>query len=131
MPIRVDHTVTPQISRDTAQKQKLFFPDIGEEAVSHATFEKSSNNILSLDASAVESLSFGDVDDVRGLYLEVSGDCYLRINGSTDNIPVKLPPSGTRAKVFLEADVTAVEVQNLSTTDALTGVYCVWGDPTP
>lgn len=131
MSIRVDHTVAPQISRDTNQKQKLFFPDLAEELVSHSTFDKASSSVLALVASGVESLSFGDVTDVRGIYLEVDGDCYVRINGSFDNIPLKLAPSATRAKLFLEVDLNAIVIQNLSAEDALTGAYAVWGDPTP
>jgi hypothetical protein len=109
----------------------MFFPDLASEAVSHATFDKSSSGDLAIDASGVESLNFGDVLDVRGLYLEVSGNCYLRLNGSVDNIPVTLAPDAMKAKVFLEVDITSVIIQNTSSTEALTGVYCVWGDPTP
>lgn len=130
MTIRVDHTVAPQISRDSNQKLKLFFPDLSSEAVSIDQFETAANSVLSLAASAVESLTFGDVVDVRGLYLEVNQDCYLRLNGSVDNIPVKLAPNASVAKVFLEADITEIQIQNLSTTDLLTGVYVLWGDPT-
>lgn len=129
MAIRVDHTVAPQISRDTNQKLRLFFPDLNSEAVSIDQFEAAANSVLSLAASAVESLSFGDVVDVRGLYIEVNQDCYLRLNGSIDNIPVKLAPNASTAKVFLEADITEVQVQNLSTTAILSGVYVLWGDP--
>lgn len=129
MAIRVDHTVAPQISRDTAQKLKLFFPDLASEAVSTDQFETEAHSVLSLDPSAVESLSFGDVTLKRGLYLEVNQDCYLRLNGSVDNIPVRLAPNGNKAKVFLEAEITEVQIQNLSTTESLTGVYVVWGDP--
>lgn len=129
MAIRVDHTVAPQISRDTAQKLRLFFPDLASEAVSSDQFATAANSVLSLDPSAVEVLGFGDVVDVRGFYLEVTQDCYLRVNGSVDNIPVKLAPNGSKAKVFLEADITEIQIQNLSTTELLTGVYVVWGDP--
>jgi hypothetical protein len=129
MPIRVDHTVAPQISRDSNQKQKLFFPDLNSEAVSIDTFETAANSVLSLAPSAVESLTFGDVVDVRGLYLEVNQDCYLRLNGSVDNLPLKLGPNASKAKVFLEADITEIQIQNLSTTEQLSGVYVLWGDP--
>lgn len=129
MAIRVDHTVAPQISRDTAQKLRLFFPDLSSEAVSIDQFAGAATSVLSLAASAVETISFGDVTDVRGFYLEVNGDCYLRVNGSVDNIPITLAPNASVAKVFLEVDITEIQIQNISTTELLTGVYCLWGDP--
>jgi hypothetical protein len=130
MTIRVDHTVAPQISRDTNQKLRLFFPDLNSEGISIDQFETAANSVLSLAASAVESLTFGDVVDVRGFYLEVNQDCYLRLNGSVDNIPVKLAPNASKAKVFIEADINQIQIQNLSTTEQLSGVYVLWGDPT-
>lgn len=129
MAIRVDHTVAPQISRDTNQKLRLFFPDLASEAVSIDQFTGAANSVLSLAPSAVEAVSFGDVVDVRGFYLEVNQDCYLRLNGSIDNIPVMLAPNASKAKVFVEADITQIEIQNISTTETLTGVYVLWGDP--
>lgn len=131
MPIRVDHTVAPQISRDTAQKQKLFFPDLANEAVRCDSFQRASNSVLSIATSDTEALSLGDVTDARGLYLEVNVDCYVRINGGIENIPVKLAPSASIAKLFLEADLNAVEVENLSADTVLQGAYCFWGDPIP
>jgi len=131
MAIRVDHTVTPQISRDSDQKQKLYFPETAQEAVSLDVFERAANSVLEIAASGVESLGFGDVADVRGFYLEVDQDCYVRINGSLDNIPLKLPSTTGTAKLFMEADLNAVVIQNLSSTAVLSGVYVVWGDPTP
>lgn len=129
MALRVDHTVAPQISRDTSQNLRLFFPDLTSEAVSHATFDGACSSVLSIAASGTESLSFGDVTDVRGLYIEVDQDCNLRLNGSTDDIPIKLAPNGSVAKVFLEADINQVTIENLSASALLTGVYCMWGDP--
>jgi hypothetical protein len=129
MTIRVDHTVAPQISRDTNQKLRLFFPDLASEAVSIDQFETAANSVLSLAPLAVEALGFGDITDVRGMYLEVNQNCSLKLNGAVDAIPVKLAPNASKAKVFLEADINQIQVENLSTTEVLSGVYVLWGDP--
>ena len=128
MPIRVKHNVLVQISRDTDEKKKTFYPDTN--AVQIDTFEKQANGDLSIAAGDTDQLSFGDVVDVRGIYLELSGDALVRINSGTENIPLTLAPSGTKAQLFLEANLSAVEIENQG-AEAITGVYCVWGDPTP
>jgi hypothetical protein len=129
MTIRVDHTVAPQISRDTDQKLRLFFPDLASEAVSIDQFETAASSVLSLAPSAVEALGFGDIVDVRGMYVEVNQDCDMKINGAVDAIPIKLAPNASKAKVFLEADITQIQIENKSTTEVLSGVYALWGDP--
>jgi len=128
MPIRVKHNVLVQISRDTDEKKKTFYPDTNSVQID--TFEKQANGDLSIAAGDTDQLSFGDVVDVRGIYLELSGDALVRINSGTENIPLTLAPSGTKAQLFLEANLSAVEIENQG-AEAITGVYCVWGDPTP
>lgn len=130
MTIRVDHTVAPQISRDANQKLRLFFPDLSSEAISIDQFETAANSVLSVGPSAAQALTFGDVVDVRGLYLEVNQDCNLKLNGAVDAIPVKLAPNASKAKVFIEADINQIQVENLNATEVLSGVYVLWGDPT-
>lgn len=126
--MRVRHTVQVEIARDSDMKRKLFSDDAQLSKVVIDTFQRQANSGLSIDVSSVESLSFGDVTLVKGLYLETSGDCLVRINGSLDPIPMK--KSNGVAKLFVEADISAVTVENESTEDTLTGIYCVWGDPT-
>ena len=135
MAIRVQHIVALQISRDTAGKQKLFYPETSEETLVIDGFDGEAHNTISIAASGTEAINLGDVSTVRGLYVEVDRDCNLRLNGSSDNIPLKVAPGvtagGDRAKVFLEASITEAEIENLDATNPLTGVTVVWGDPTP
>jgi len=130
MAIRVDHTVAPQISRDSAQKQHIYFPDLNVEAVSTSAFTKALSGVLSVAVSSADILSFGDIDDVRGLYLEVDQACTIKLNGGVESIPIQPAPTGTKAKFFLEGTVTGIEVTNPSATTVLSGVWVVWGDPT-
>ena len=129
MPIRIRHKVYVQASRDIDGKQKLFYPDAALSEVVIDTFQKSASGNLEIPVATTEQVSFGDVDNVKGIFLEVDSDCYVRINGSLDNIAVL--KAGVNAKLFLEADINQVQIENYSPDDVLTGVYCCWGDPTP
>ncbi len=135
MAIQVTHKIVLQISLDTAEKRKLFFlEDDQASEVTSVGYDQQASSNLNIATSGTESLGFGDLTDVRGIYLEVSQECNVRINGSPDNIPLKLPAGVTespKAKLFLEADINAVVVENLSASAVLIGTYCVWGDPTP
>lgn len=129
MSIRVKHKVVVQTSLDTDTKRKLFYQDDDTTAeVVITAFDQQAGGTLSVAAAASENLPFGDVVDVRGVYLELSGDCSVYINGSPDAIPVKTSSSTEVAKLFLEADINQVTITNTGST-TLTGQFCVWGDP--
>jgi len=125
MSIQVKHSVLLQISRDADGKKKLFYPDTND--VIHSGFDNQTNGSLTIAATSSESLSFGDVTDVRGILIELSGDALVRLNGGTDDIPMTLAPSATKCQFFLEGDLNAVVIENEGAT-VITGVFCVWGD---
>jgi hypothetical protein len=132
MAIRVKHTVVARTSRDTDFKLAMFNPDVDQLEIITDDFDKAANSNLAVPVSTKESLSFGDVDDVRGIMLEVSAACKLYINGSTDAIDMVLSgATSAPAKFFLEASISQIEVENESADTVLTGVYVIWGDPTP
>lgn len=128
MAIRIKHSVLVQISRDTDAKKKLFYPDANDVILDG--FDAQSSGNLSVPATTIETIPFGDITDVRGLFVEVSGDVVVRLNGGTDNIPITLAPGATKAQFFLEGNLSASVVENEGAT-TITGIYCVWGDPTP
>lgn len=132
MAIRVKHIIAVQTSTDTDQTRKMFYLDPDNESVISDSVQKQASGNLEVAIGASETLSFGDVTDVRGLYLEVAGDCRVRLNGAPDNIEMKIVKDATpsKAKLFVEADLSQVEVDNTQGTVALTGIFCVWGDPT-
>jgi len=125
--MRVRHTVQVEIARDTDMKRKLFSDDAQLSQVVIDTFQRQCNSHLSINPASIETLSFGDVTLVKGMYLETDADCLVRLNGSSDAIPIK--KSNGAAKLFLEADISEVTVENQDTENILTGIYCVWGDP--
>jgi hypothetical protein len=131
MAIRVSHTVAVRTSRDTDYKKAMWSPDVALSEVVIDTFEKQANGNLSVAVSSAEQLSFGDVTLVKGMYLETETECLVRLNGSGDSIAMKPSESGKPAKLFLEADINQVEVENPSADTVLNGVYVFWGDPTP
>jgi hypothetical protein len=126
--MRIKDKVNIRIAKEAEFKNILFGPDdaLAERVVDSWARYASGN--LSIDAGETESLSFGDVTTVKGMYLEVTGECQLVINGAD---PIQLRKSGTDAaliaKVFIEADISSVTL-TAPLTVAVTGIYCFWGD---
>lgn len=127
--MRLKHTVQVQLSQDTEQKRKLYSDDATSAQTDTSGYTQQANSLLSIDPAGLENLSFGDVTLVRGLYLEVNRDALVRLNGSADPLQLRIAASATKAKLFVEAEITQVTVENPS-SEVLSGVYVVWGDPT-
>lgn len=128
--MRLKHTVRVQAALDQQMKRALFNDDATLSQTVIDTFTKQANSVLAIAASSSESLSFGDVTAVKGLYLEVDQNAKVRLNGSTDFIQLRKASGATKAKLFLECDLSQVTVENPVADAALTGVWVVWGDPT-
>ncbi len=130
MTIRVKHTVAVLTSRDTQFKKAMWYPDVTLAEVIIDTFEKQASGNFAVPVSSIETLSMGDIDAVRGFYLETETACKIRINGSLDSIDLVPSGSGFSAKLFLEAELDSVIVENESADTILNGVFVFWGDPT-
>ncbi len=134
MAIRVKHRVWIQSSEDTAAKNKLFSQDPELSEVISDGFDKQVSGVISVAAAGNENLNFGDITSVKGLWLKIDGEAKLKINGSTDEIQLRLEPAGVAgtdfAKFFIEADISSLNVANPGAT-VMSGVFCAWGDPTP
>jgi len=126
--MRVRNTVQVQISLDADGKRKLFSDDQQLSQTMTDQFATQANSVLAIAPSNTENLSLGDVELVRGLYLEVDKEAKVRLNGSSDFIQMRMAPDGVKARLFLEAEITAITVENTS-TDVLSGVYVCFGDP--
>jgi hypothetical protein len=120
-----------QIGRDQELKNKQFYPDPELSEIVIDDYQRQMNADLNIDALTTEVLTFGDVDAVKGIFLEVDQDAKVYLNGSLDAIQLRIAGDTlvTKAKLFLEADISSVSVENTHATNPLTGVYCVWGDP--
>jgi hypothetical protein len=134
MAIRVKHRVWVNVAEDTLMKNKLFSPDAELSEVISDGFEKTTSGRISIAASGNENLNLGDITAVKGLWLKVDGAAKIKINGSSDEIQLRLEPDGVAgtdfAKFFIEADISSLNVANDSAV-VMNGVWCVWGDPTP
>lgn len=132
MAIRVRHRVYVHTWGDVDEKLTRFMPDPVLQEVLTDEQQKQFNGDISVPPTSSETLSLGDIDAVTGLYLEVDAAAKVRLNGGVENLdltPLK-GASTAKAKLFLEAPITQVEVENEGAAP-LTGVYCIWGDPTP
>lgn len=131
MAIRVRHTVVVRTARDTDFNQAMWDPDVSLSEVVLDGFEKQTNGNFAIAVSSSESLPLDSLDAVKGLYLETDAACKVRLNGGSESIDLVPAESGQPAKLFLEANITAVVVENESTSSVLNGVFVAWGDPTP
>ena len=132
MAIRVKHKVRVQTFKETDETNGYYLPDDAGSEVTHDTFDKQANSILAVTKNTNELLTFGDVDVVKGIYLEVDVEATIKLNGSSDALQLRKGSTltGVKAKFFFEGDITSVDVIAPVTED-LTGEYCVWGDLTP
>ncbi len=128
--MRIKHTIQLRIARDVEMRRLLFSDDaqLAEKVIDD--YGNQAQGSIEIAAGGTESLSFGDVTAVKGIYLEMDQGARIRLNGSADNIVAAKPPGASEdsAKFFLEADLSAVEIEN-NTSETLTGLYVVWGDP--
>jgi len=126
--MRLKHIVQVQITQDTAAKRKLYSDDATSATTDSEGYQRQANSLLSVDPAGLENLSFGDVTVVRGIYLEVTQEAKVRLNGAADPIQLRKASGATVAKLFLECEITQVTVENPA-EDAMTGVFVCWGDP--
>ena len=126
--MRLKTTVRVQAWLDAAMKRAMFNDDATLSQMQTDGYAKQANSVLSIAPLATETLSFGDVTLVKGIYLEVDQEAKVRLNGG-DAIQMRMAVGSTKAKLFLEADVSQVTVENTDDTAVLTGFVCCWGDP--
>ena len=129
MAIQIKHNVLVQISSDTDGKDKRYYPDSQETTLSG--FDRSSVKDIQVAAAAIDVINFQDITLVKGMYLEVDGDIDLIINGSATAVPLVKgsTAAGTKARFFMEGDITALSLDNSGGAAAVNGVLVMWGDP--
>ena len=137
--MRLKHRAWVQITRDTAYKQKLFYPEAETVEVVTDIHTRMVSGTAALAQSTAKDLSLGDLTVVKGLYLEasaldgngdvVAAEVQVQLNGSTYAL-VLTPSEINPAKLFLECNISQVYVTNLSSSNQLDIVYCMWGNPT-
>lgn len=128
MAIRVKHNVLVQISQDTSAKEKFYYPDTKETIID--VFDRQSVKNVQVAAAASEAMNLSDIDDVRGMFLELDGDCSVEVNGNAIPMQRASTATGTKARLFLEGAITSLTIDNTSGASAINGILVLWGDPT-
>lgn len=132
MPLKINDTVHTDIYRSSSATGKLLGETIASKLQSFTNMQRHAAYDINVAASGTETLSLGDIDNVKGLRLEFDGDANVTLNGATDPLQARRPDAttGRQAKLAFDGVVTQIDVMNPSTTAALTGFVVLWGDPT-
>ena len=105
--MRIKHTVNPRIAEDADMENLLFgLNDVLAEITVDAYVRVISGK-ASVAESANEDLSLGDITAVKGFFLIADAECIIKLNGSSDEIQLRIGGTGTtnaKAKFFIEAD---------------------------
>lgn len=126
--MKLEQTVNVRILKDE-DVSDLFFGLSTTLAKKQTTeYTKYYSGTFSLAISSSESISFGDITSVKGIFLVVDKDCSLYLNGSTDPIPLikHTETTAATATFFMNAAISSLSIE--SDTEALTGFYCAWGE---
>lgn len=126
--MRIKHKVRVRIAEDADMKDGLAMPDDTLSEVVIDNYQKQATNNFSVAASASEDLPLGDITAVKGVFVKVDQEVTIKINGSTTPLQLRKGTNATYAKIFLEADITAIEVT--AGASIATGIIVAWGDPT-
>lgn len=126
--MKIVHELLLHISQDAAQLQSHFLRSSPASRVTIETYAKHTSGDFSVADAASETLTLGNVESpAKGLYLEVAADCAVYLNGSGDAIQMRKAANAAYAKLFLECDITSVQITADQGSD-VSGTYVVWGE---
>lgn len=127
--MRIKHKIWVNIAKDADMEYLQFAPGEAQVSAQIDGYTKQSNSDFKVLKTANEDLSLGDVAAVKGMYLEVSADCILKLNGGSEEIQLRRGNSSASdvAKFFAEMDITQINITAPADVD-ITGNYAVWGD---
>lgn len=127
--MRIKHKVNVRIADDADFKNFLFAPDDALSEVIIDAYYRQSSGKFKIALNTNEDISLGDITSVKGIYIRVNKDAVVKLNGGTEEIQLRRSGSTTSdyAKLFLEADITAVNI-SAPVTEDLEGMFCAWGD---
>jgi hypothetical protein len=129
--MRLKHHVNVFITDDADGADVLFGNSDPATALQQIdAFKRYASGKLNIAASATENLPLGDVDAVKGVYVQLDGDFDVVFNGGSDTINFKKADTltGRVAKMFMEADFSAIAITNPDGATEINGRFVVWGD---
>lgn len=130
--MRVELVGYPLIYNDDDGDDLIFTRDPAlEKVVLSGVFENWHGGRIKLVTGETLALDFGDVEDVRGFWIQVDGDCTLAINGAAPLDFHRGQDAATAtARALLEVVTTALSLaHDMGAADVIRGHYVVWGDP--
>lgn len=129
-----------RIYDDSALRDVLFAldPDLAEVELS--AFTQFASGRIEIAAAGTESIPFGDVASIRGLFIKADAGFNLTLVCPVIPVPGGSPPSpntcgplpitpgatGGTARILAEVQAQSGTIQNYG-TGVLHVVYCVWG----
>ena len=122
--MRIRHKIYITIAREASENNYQWKPGDTQSEKIIDVYAKQDNHDFTVTAGNSEDLTFGDITAVKGFYLEVNGDCILRINGSTDDI--QLRATSSTAKCAMECDISQLTIEAQAAD--ITGTVVFWGD---
>jgi hypothetical protein len=126
--MRIKHTVLVKIGDDPEMKDLLFGPDETLAQVVTDKYTKETSGKVSVVGGETETIDFGDITAVKGVYLKVNAECGIKINGgSAIQLRKSLDTTAGLAKFFIEADISSLQIVAAADTP-VSGIFCAWGD---
>jgi hypothetical protein len=126
--MKLEHTINVRIIKGTDTSDLYFGLSNDLAKVIVSDYDKYCSGTIAISADGTETLSFGDIDTVKGILIVVNNDCELTINGS--NVPVSLikhvDVTYPKASFFMNALISSLSIE--ASSGALTGFYCAWGN---
>ena len=125
--VRYKAAINASLDADGAQCQ-FSRPDstLSEVIEDH---DVSSSGNIELTASEVDHpLPLGDVVTGRLLYVEVDGDCTIKLDGEATGHKLGAPATGTKAKLLLRSQFTAAPLLTNNGTTVVNAAYFLAGD---
>ncbi|MBO75996.1 MAG: hypothetical protein CME17_01075 [Gemmatimonadetes bacterium] len=118
------------ISNDPDGKNLLFgFDDTLAEEITDL-YTHCVSGKFTIAGGATDALGLWDITAVKGLYVKADAGFQFVMNGGADTFTSNAASATGSSRVFLQVDLSSFSITNLSATDALTGIWVAWGDPT-
>lgn len=121
--MRIKQTVNVRIAEDTAMQHIIFGKDDNLSVSTLDGYTQQSSGTINIAADSNENIPIGDIDTIAGLFVSVDQDCSIVLNSGVEIINI-VKPVGGNAVFFMNGVVSNL---NIATTEALTGLFCIWG----
>jgi hypothetical protein len=126
--MKLEHIVNARIIKESDLSDLYFGLSNDLAKITVSEYDKYCSGTINIDIGGTESLSFGDIDTVKGILLVVNNNCELTVNSS--NVPISLirhtDTTYPKASFFMNALISDFSIKAL--TVALSGFYCAWGE---